>query len=338
MEKEFKTIDEQIELLQSRNLHIENENIARKILLNNNYYYLINGYKDLFLNKNSKEEKFVNGATLEEIYSLYEFDRKIRIIFLEYILLVERKIDTYIAYEFSKNYGHKNYLIPENFNNSNKNRELILKFINDINLEISHQYKNSNKMIIHYLDTYKYIPLWVLIRILSFGKVSKFYSFMKQKEQNNISRKFNIQSETLKIYLINLGNVRNICAHDEKLYDVRLKKRINITDYHRQLMLTRKDNKSGFRGVYQIKNGKYRVSIGFRGERIYLGIYEIFDDAVEARLSTEKELYGEFLERYHEWEKKSVEDPSWRKGHPFSALTDEKMELNWKTLKSDGET
>ena len=103
MEKEFKTIDEQIELLQSRNLYIENENIARKFLLNNNYYYLINGYKDIFLNKNSKEEKFANGTTLEEIYSLYEFDRKIRIIFLEYILLVERKIDTYIAYDFSKN-------------------------------------------------------------------------------------------------------------------------------------------------------------------------------------------------------------------------------------------
>ena len=69
MEKEFKTIDEQIELLQSRNLHIENENIARKILLNNNYYYLINGYKDVFLDKNSKEEKFAGGTTLEEIYS-----------------------------------------------------------------------------------------------------------------------------------------------------------------------------------------------------------------------------------------------------------------------------
>lgn len=71
----------------------------------------------------------------------------------------------------------------------------------------------------------------------------------------------------------------------------------------------RKDNKSGFRGVYQIKNGKYRVSIGFQGERIYLGVYEIFDDAVEARLSAEKELYGEFLERYHEQKKKSVEKP-----------------------------
>lgn len=244
MEKGFKTIDEQIELLQSRNLHIENKETAKEILLNNNYYYLINGYKDLFLNRNSKTEIFRNGTTLEEIYSLYEFDRKIRIIFLEYILLIERKIDTYIAYEFSKNYGHKDYLIPENFNNISKNIELIDKFVNDINLEISHQYKNSNKMIRHYLDTYKYIPLWVLIRILSFGKVSKFYSFMKQKEQNNISRKFNIKSEILKIYLMNLGNIRNICAHNEKLYDVILKNRINTTTYHKKLNLIKTDGKT----------------------------------------------------------------------------------------------
>lgn len=246
MEKEFKTIDEQIELLRTRNLHIENKQTAEEILLNNNYYYLINGYKDLFLNRKSETEIFCNGTTLEEIYSLYEFDRKIRIIFLEYILLIERRIDTYIAYEFSKNYGHKNYLIPKNFNNISKNKELIDKFLNDINFEVFHQYKNSNKMVIHYLNTYKYIPLWVLIRVLSFGKVSKFYSFMKQKEQNNIARKFNIQSETLKIYLINLGNVRNICAHDEKLYDIILKKRINMNDYHRKLNLIKRDTKTTY--------------------------------------------------------------------------------------------
>ena len=58
MEKTFKTIDEQIELLKSRNLNIKNNEKAKEILLNNNYYYLINGYKELFLNKNSKKEKF----------------------------------------------------------------------------------------------------------------------------------------------------------------------------------------------------------------------------------------------------------------------------------------
>lgn len=48
MEKEFKTVDEQIQLLQNRNLQIKNKEIAKQILLNNNYYYLINGYKNYF--------------------------------------------------------------------------------------------------------------------------------------------------------------------------------------------------------------------------------------------------------------------------------------------------
>lgn len=202
MNKEFKTINEQINILKNKNLDIKDLVNAKLLLTNNNYYYLINGYKDLFIDKTNKKETFLKGTNLEEIYNLYEFDRKIRIIFLEYILLIERKIDTYIAYEFSKNYGYKNYLIPNNFNYINKNKELIDKFLNDINLEISHQYKNSNKMIVHYLDTYNYIPLWVLVRVLSFGKVSKFYSFMKDKEQNVISRKFNIQRSIFWKYFV----------------------------------------------------------------------------------------------------------------------------------------
>ncbi len=300
MEKIFKTIDEQIELLQSRNLHIEDKEIAKEILLNNNYYYLINGYKDLFLDKKSKTEIFHNGTTLEEIYSLYEFDRKIRIIFLEYILLIERKIDTYIAYEFSKNYGHKNYLIPENFNNINKNKDLINKFLNDINLEISHQYQNSNKMVVHYLDKYNYIPLWVLIRILSFGKVSKFFSFMKQKEQNSIAKKFNIRSEALKTYLMNLGNVRNICAHDEKLYDIILTKRIGITEYHRKLKLI---------------NDKLKIVYATR---------DLFSIVIALKLLLEKEqfkaFYTEIIESINTLEKElktiSIDNVLYKMGFP----------------------
>ena len=63
-------------------------------------------------------------------------------------------------------------------------------------------------MIVHYWDNYHYIPLWVLVRILSFGKISKFYSLMKQKEQNTISRKFNLQISEFKIYLQNLTLIR----------------------------------------------------------------------------------------------------------------------------------
>lgn len=105
---------------------------------------------------------------------MYEFDKDIKINFLKYLLLIENEIDTYIAYEFSKAYGHKNYLVYKNFNNSKSQISIIEKFINDVNLEIQYQYKNSNEMIIHYLDNYGYVPLWVLVRVLSFGKFQDF--------------------------------------------------------------------------------------------------------------------------------------------------------------------
>ena len=81
---------------------------------------------------------------------------------------------------------------------------------------------------------------------------------------------------------------------------------------------SRKDNKSGFRGVFRLANGKYRVSIGFRGKRISLGCYDKYEDAVRARLEAEEQIHGSFLEKYHQWEKKAREDPAWARENPFS--------------------
>lgn len=89
----------------------------------------------------------------------------------------------------------------------------------------------------------------------------------------------------------------------------------------------RKDNKSGFRGVYKIKSGKYRVSIGFRGERIYLGLYDAFDDAVKARLTAENELYGKFIGTYRKWEGKATSNPEWAREHPFKMTIPENWEM-----------
>ena len=114
MNKEFKTIEEQIDILKERNLII-NEEKAKEIFRDNNYYYLINGYKNLFIDENSKEEKYKEGVSLEEIFALYNFDSELRSAFLKYILKIERRMDTYIAYEFSKQYGEQNYLIGINY-------------------------------------------------------------------------------------------------------------------------------------------------------------------------------------------------------------------------------
>lgn len=67
MEKEFKSIEEQIEILKNRNLIID-EIQAKKIFKENNYYYVINGYKDLFVDKSKSEEIYKANTEFKEIY------------------------------------------------------------------------------------------------------------------------------------------------------------------------------------------------------------------------------------------------------------------------------
>ena len=273
LEKEFKTIDEQIEILKSRNIIIEDYDRTYRFLSKNNYYYVINGYKDLFIDNTSQNEKYLNNTNIEEICAVYKFDKAMKIEFLKYLLLIENEIDTYIAYEFSKSYGYKNYLILDNFNNSSNSKKLFIqKFINDINSEIQYQYKNSNEMIVHYLDNYKYVPLWVLVRILSFGKISKFYSLMKPKEQNAISRKYNLRIHEFTVMIHNLTLVRNVCAHDEKLYDIKMKNRIASTIYHKKLKI-------------ESKNGNYQ-----------LATRDLFSVVIILKLLLEQETFRKFYE------------------------------------------
>ncbi|WP_094545731.1 DUF4411 family protein [Petroclostridium xylanilyticum] len=103
-DKLFKTYREQIEILRSRGLKVDKGAIG--VLQTENYYNVINGYKDLFLEIASPEEKFKDGADFDEIYALYEFDRELRFIFLKQLLKLETNIKSVTAYKFSEKYGH----------------------------------------------------------------------------------------------------------------------------------------------------------------------------------------------------------------------------------------
>ena len=69
---------------------------------------------------------------------------------------------------------------------------------------------------------------------------------MKQKEQNVISRKYNLKIHEFKVILHNLTLIRNICAHNEKLYDIKMKSRIFLTNYHKKLEIKSKNGNYQF--------------------------------------------------------------------------------------------
>lgn len=79
---------------------------------------------------------------------------------------------------------------------------------------------------------------------------------------------------------------------------------------------SRKDNMSGFRGVFQLKNcNRYRVDIGFKGKRYYVGLFDNYDEAVQARLAAENLIHNGFIQKWKEWNEKEKEDPEWGKEH-----------------------
>ena len=105
MSKPFQTHNKQLKILRSRNLIIKDGSKAKSILIRENYYQLINGYKNIFLDivktKQLKNDYFKTGTTFEQIYALYEFDRNIRHILLKYMLICENSLKAKIAYHFS---------------------------------------------------------------------------------------------------------------------------------------------------------------------------------------------------------------------------------------------
>ena len=268
--KEFKTIDEQIIILKNKGLIFKDEHKAKKLLIANNYYNIINGYKDLFIIKKNNE-MFLNNTTFEEIYSLYEFDRKIKDILLEYILKVENSLRSYIAYYFSMQHGNDNYLKLDSFDNFNgiysvsqdtkKNRiHNIQDLIGTIHKEIAKSL-NTKEYINHYLINYGFIPMWVLVNILSFGVLSKFLELMKQGERIHISQHFNIMENELIQYTKLLAYFRNLCAHDDRIYNVKVPKYLYIPNnkYHSLL------NLSKLNGMYKYgKNDLFALIISLK--------------------------------------------------------------------------
>ena len=94
----------------------------------------------------------------------------------------------------------------------------------------------------HYVSNYGYIPLWILVKVLSFGIVSEMYSILKPEDQKEIANVYDIDTNSLIVYLPILANYRNLCAHEDILYENKTQKLIDDTVYHKLLNLKKEDD------------------------------------------------------------------------------------------------
>lgn len=245
--KPFTPIDDQLQILINRGLKIEDKEFAKDILLRENYYNVINGYKMPFLKRELNgelvnPEEYIEGCSLSEIYSLHNIDRELRLHILKYLLKFEVHFKTSCAYNFSNKYKESySYLNLANYSNEKELLSQALRNIASLSAEVNKNtnYRRRKSLYIgHYIDKHDSVPLWVLVNSLTIGNMSYFYSALDLQLKETIAKDFSkqykrdykskekVEVEAL-IQIVKMVNLfRNVCAHEEVLFLFKLDRKI----------------------------------------------------------------------------------------------------------------
>lgn len=259
MIKPFLTYQQQIDkLVLEKHLIVDDRTFAEDKLKEIGYFTLIGGYKVPF--RNVMTRVYVNNTTFEDIYALYCFDSQLRELVFQYLCQIEKKISTSIAYAFCERYGESQtaYLDVRNYNYTSANQSGIDKLIRMLGKLADDN--TDYEYIIHQRKAYHNVPLWVLINALTFGQVSKMYSFLLPAEKSRVSRNFEFVNEKeLEQYLKVLVLYRNVCAHNERLFSHKVYSEIPDTILHEKLNISKTGNQYTFG-----KRDLFAVVIAFR--------------------------------------------------------------------------
>lgn len=209
------SLDEQINQLKNHNMKICDENSAIEFLKEVNYYRF-SGYA-LENRINEHDSNYKQNTVFENVQKRYSFDEEIRNILRKYIEIIEVYYRTQISYNFSlkrcskppydQHYCSDNYSRKEDFN---KLLEQILQ---------QEEYFKDTKIVKHHKQKYKNkMPLWVLVELMTFSTLSKFFACMIQEDQELIANSVKTTGKILKNNLHCLSILRNKCAHASRIY------------------------------------------------------------------------------------------------------------------------
>ena len=235
------TYNQQIaKLVNDHHLKISDTKFAEKILMRVNYYRL-SGY-GIGLKKPNNGEYYQDTITIEQLFNLYCFDSQFKNDLMRTIEQIEIELRTQIAYCLSIKYGPEVLMNEANFiYKTNKQGQSIYSIIiNNLDKEIERQ--KNKPFVKHHIEKYdRQFPIWVSVELMSFGSLSSLFSILKAEDQKNISRYYNTDPRFLKNWILCLVEVRNICAHYTRLYNMPLKENPRL--YKENLRYRKEQNK-----------------------------------------------------------------------------------------------
>lgn len=209
----------------------------------------------------AKDDRYQEGTSFSDVYALFRFDRGLRALTFRHLMLVEATLRSLISYAFCERHPRPEAYLDESsytcrraYLRGEDAFEGDLRWMIDT---LAHHARARERdprgdrrdvRVAHFQDNHDTVPLWVLVDELTFGNLKYLFALLRREEQlavcDNLAElsSYRIEGHAVTVRpgekrvappqrpltprrvardLEAIVDVRNVCAHGERLYDGR---------------------------------------------------------------------------------------------------------------------
>lgn len=215
-----KTLDEMVELMESRGLVIGDRERMRRILFDANYYRLSGYFRAFQRDPAHGDNGFRPGVSVGDFLGPYRLDGELRSLVLRGTALVELVVRSRFAYLIAQHGGAYSYADSESYEPAANRRgdELRVSLTDNIRKWL----RVSNEVCIrHYRRAGDPVPVWAAVETLPFDTVSRMLSLHRDTEAlRELYRSVGVRTSlrTASEIIHAMVYLRNLCSHHSRLW------------------------------------------------------------------------------------------------------------------------
>ncbi|MBQ0005987.1 MAG: Abi family protein [Alistipes sp.] len=207
------SFEQQLAMLESQGLQTGDTDRALRILRNVSYTRLKSYLIPLMQDRTA--HRFIPGASLEQAYTLYGFDRRFRELVFHEMEKIEISIRTGLAYSSMNDEGGYWFENPAYFSNHHFHSSILRRLENEIQ-------RSDDDSIVRFREKFsnRFPPCWITFEASSMGLLSSIYDALKPGYfRRKLAEFYSVSDTVFASWLHHLVYIRNICAHHGRLWN-----------------------------------------------------------------------------------------------------------------------